>query len=405
MNVEKWFLVAVFVLFIGLLGCGNKDDKTIPTQLEVPASQASSAQNELEKFYDSRDLVKAALTMARDLTVVSDMQGKFAGYGSVDAIAKRTNARGNVHWNEFASMLSGSKLGPYGYHTPLGDFVLVSGTTPDQKQIGLVVNLENQKTALYLVGSREIAPAGDNLASALVVALEVENKAKSTFASTDYTPTELRAQTILSLERALGQTASIKSETAKATVNSSTVSSTGAYAEAIASQKKAIRKDLSVRESQELGQARSNSMDKRVLELFYAVFEDAKKAGLKLNDPRDHIKSVNRGRRNSGVWELTVEPYGPDLRFVVIRDLGTAAGMFSVEGVGAISTNAFIRDAYFDETGNFSENCKYEISQGSRSVKYGCMAFLEGKHDKELLKALRDMVIEEVKEASGRRVP
>ena len=406
MRIERWATRALLLLAVCLAACSKQDVQATAKQSEMPTTAANAAVITQEMFYDSEALLKAALAMARDLTFLTDLKGQFSGYGSIEALAKRTDAQGNIHWKAFAGMASGTMQGPYGYRTPLGDFVVVAAVTPDQKKIGLVVNLANQKTSLYQVSSGEITPAGDNLASALVVALEVENKVKSNLGYSDHPTAALRERTIAALEQALGDKAGVTTA-ARPQSDSGTkpndAADGGAYADAIAAQKAAMTTELSAREVKALGQARAIAMDNRVLQLFYAVFEDAKKSGLQLNDPKSHLDLVNRGRRNSGVWELTVEAYGSDPRFVLTRDFGKASGVFSVESVGAMSAHAYIRDPGFEETGNFSEGCMYEIFQGNRSVKYGCMAFLEGKHDKEAFAALRDMVIVEVKGASSRR--
>ena len=156
--------------------------------------------------YGDKNFFRTALIMARDMTIFTDLHGKFAGYDSIDAIASRTNAQDNFHWEEFASVRRDSKLDSYGYRTPLGDFVTVNVVTANQKKIGLVVNLTNQKTAFYPIGASTITPAGDELASALAVLLEFESKVNDVLATRNISPDVQYAYTIESLEYGLGDT-------------------------------------------------------------------------------------------------------------------------------------------------------------------------------------------------------
>ncbi|MFX8207356.1 hypothetical protein ABTL06_19300, partial [Acinetobacter baumannii] len=68
-------------------------------------------------------LLQVAVDMARDLAPVAEMSGKFAGYDSVEAIARKTDAQSNFQWVDFASMVSGSMKGPVGYRSALGEFI------------------------------------------------------------------------------------------------------------------------------------------------------------------------------------------------------------------------------------------------------------------------------------------
>lgn len=163
---------------------------------ELPASNDSNGDKDFLAM-------RAALTMARDMDIFTELHGKFAGYDSIEAIAVRTNAQDNLYWEEFAKAARDSKFDSHGYRTPLGSFVTVNVTTANQKEIGLVVNLTNQKTAFYPIGASTIAPIGDELACALAVLLEVERSTNVTLASHNLPPDVSYAQSISRIEKQL----------------------------------------------------------------------------------------------------------------------------------------------------------------------------------------------------------
>lgn len=390
MNRTAWCLGLLAVL---AAACSKQEPpaRTAPADPPGPTASAASATALSPVTGDpTAQLLQVAVDMARDLAPVAELSGKFAGYDSVEAIARKTDAQSNFQWVDFASMVSGSMKGPVGYRSALGEFIAVQGTTPDRREIGLVVNLANQKVSMYPVGAYEITPAGDALANAVAVVLEVDGKVRQRMPGA--APADIRSNTIANLTRAVGGNP----------LASSAASAEGPFADVASAQQEAIRKETARHDARALGPMRSAEMEKRVIAALYAVFEDAKKSGLKLADPQPLINATNVGRRNTGVWELVVEPYGADPRFVVTRDLTTPAGMFALEGLGGISTSAFVRDPGFESTGQFAEGCMYEVFLRNRSVKFPCMAFLEGKHDRDLRVAMRDMVIAEVKDAAGR---
>lgn len=372
--------------------CSQHESPASRPQADPPAAAASAAVQAQDPGDPNAKLLRVALDVARDLAQVVEMSGKFAGYDSVEAISRRTDAQSNFQWADFAGMVSGSMRGPVGYRSAMGDFVAVRGTTADHREIGLVVNLANQKVSMYPVGADQITTAGDSLASAVAVVLEVDEKVRRRMP--DGALAEVRANTIANLARAAGGAPRVGAVSSEA-------SSGSPFADVVSAQKEAIGKEAAARDAQALGPRRTAEMEKRVIAALYAVFEDAKKSGLQLADPRPLIGATNVGRRNTGVWEVTVEPYGADPRFVVTRDLTTPKGMFALEGVGGISTNSFVRDPGFEATGQFTEGCMYEVFLRDQSVKFPCMAFLQGKHDKDLFAAMRGMVIAEVKAAAG----
>lgn len=391
--MKNWTAWCLGLLTVLATACSKQEPpaRTAPADLPGPTASAASATAQTPEAGDpTAQLLQVAVDIARDLAPVAELSGKFAGYDSVEAIARKTDAQSNFQWADFASMASGSMKGPVGYRSALGEFIAVQGTTPDRREIGLVVNLANQKVSMYPVGAHEITPAGDTLANAVAVVLEVDGKVRQRMPGA--APADVRSNTIANLTRAALGTPLARSPS----------SAEGPFADAASAQQEAIRKETAQRDARALGPMRSAEMQKRVIAALYAVFEDAKKSGLKLADPKPLVNATNVGRRNTGVWELVVEPYGTDPWFIVTRDLTTPAGMFALEGLGGISTSAFVRDPGFESTGQFADGCMYEVFLRNRSVKFPCMAFLEGKHDRDLRIALRDMVIAEVKDAAGR---
>lgn len=391
--MKTWSAWSLGLLAVLATACSKQEPPASAAPANPPAATASAA-SATAQLQDAGDpaaqLLLDAAAMARDLAPVTELSGKFAGYDSVEAIASKTDAQSNFQWADFASMVSGSMRGPVGYRSALGEFIAVRGTTPDRREIGLVVNLANHKVSMYPVGADVISPAGDTLANAVAVVLEVDGKMRQRMPGA--APAEVRTNTIANLTRAAGGSPRA----------SSAASASGPLADLASAQQEAIRKETAERDARALGPMRSAEMQRRVIAALYAVFEDAKKSGLKLADPQPLINAANVGRRNTGVWALTVEPYGTDPRFVVTRDLTTPQGMFALEGVGWISASSYVRDPGFESTGQFAEGCMYEVFVGNRSVKFPCMAFLEGKHDKDLIVAMREMVTAEVKDAAGR---
>ncbi len=404
MHKAKFFIIAALLVTLILHGCGKHDEPKPVTQANSQYQSATNPANRQEEYYDSIEVLKAALLIAQNLTEIPDPKEKFPGYENQEAIARHTNVQKNFHWQNFAEGTIQDQRSAY--HTPKGDFLVLSAVANDKNLLGLVINLDNQKTAFYPIGASKIEPAGDNFASALIVALEVENKVKASLGNANYTNAELKLKTIATIEHALvdsGNRNATSASELETKAKANDIANGNAYAEAIATQQINMSKQVSERKLKEIELSRVNAMNERVLHLFYAAFESAKTSGLRLNDPRPHIQSVNMGRRNSGVWELVIEPYRSDSRFVLVRDLGVVYGMFSVEGAGPISADTYIRDAAFEETGLFSRNCKYEIVIGIQSEKYGCMAFFVGKHDKEAFNVITTMVAAEVKRVSGGR--
>jgi hypothetical protein len=126
-----------------------------------------------------------------------------------------------------------------------------------------------------------------------------------------------------------------------------------------------------------------------------ALYFAAKDAGVKLMSVEPALRSVNFGRRNSGVWELRIarEIDGPEL--VVVSDLGqsdetTFAVQDGHDGV-LYSLSGYIRDKQFESTGNFAPSCKYEIYLYTLSKEYPCQDFLDGKLDAKVLSDMKTL--------------
>lgn len=404
----------LLALVLASSGCGKGNEEASDSLLKMAslasANKSTTAQESYprhEEHPNSSHTLELALDLSRDITPVTGLQGKFEGYESADAIARRTDAGKNFLWSNYTRALSHSKQGPFGLTSRLGDFVVLHATTPENQVMGLVINLSNQKTALFVREPGPVSPAGDSLASAVVIYLEAEHRVKEALSASGYSSDILRDQTTRLLEASYSRLSNGDrpvNPLDDSRANLGMKATDGAFAEAAAVQRSAIAQDQTEREAKERDAARLRAMDVRLLNIFFAVYEDAKRGGVKVIDPLPAMEDSNRSRRNAGIWELKVQRYGADPHFIETWDLQRPSGAFNVEGIGLMFANGLVRDEDFDEKGVFSPACKFEIRAGRGSVTYGCLSFYEGKHDDEVFLAIRNLIIEEIKTAGKANV-
>lgn len=136
--------------------------------------------------------------------------------------------------------------------------------------------------------------------------------------------------------------------------------------------------------------------------LHHQVFERVKGAGLELGDPKADMKEVNRGRKNVGVWEISV--YETDIPgFIQTNDFGRITYAFSLKGYGLVSIDGYVRDKNFESNGRFSPGCMYEVFIASKSKKYKCEEFLAGTRDDEIVEDLLGLLTQEIQSWAQRQ--
>lgn len=124
---------------------------------------------------------------------------------------------------------------------------------------------------------------------------------------------------------------------------------------------------------------------------FYAFFQEAKKSGLKLIEPKIWIDKVNMQRqRSNSCCQIYVRGKQDAGLFVNLE----GGGAFSIDGYGLISTSGIIDDREFESTGKLTENCKYEVNLSYQNSRYySCGDYLNGKVDKTVVADLKEMLV------------
>ena len=352
---------------------------------------------------DTAYVLETATRISESLVELKDLQGKFSGFDTLEGIARHSNARELPLWSEFASAFTHSMPRPVGYRTMEGDFVSLIATSATGKVVGLVINLNNQQSAFHTLEVDAIASSGDPRASALGIVLEYDSVFRTATDASSVTPADLRARTTAELRTALSKLegGGDSADSSRQLENPPKIGSDEKddYAGAVAAQNKLIALLKDEVAAKERDGRRAQAMERRLIEILYAVFEDAKKSGLRLSDPLKQLAEVNVARRRVGVWELIPEPYKIDPKFIVVRDFSRTNGHFVIEGVGLVTAFSDIKDLGFSSFGIFSEDCQVQITYDSEFRKYGCVSFYEGNHDKEVFEAIRASIISRVKSA------
>jgi hypothetical protein len=132
-------------------------------------------------------------------------------------------------------------------------------------------------------------------------------------------------------------------------------------------------------------------MSKRVQNLGYQLFIDAKRVGLQVENPRKHLDQVNRERRSAGIWDLNVASTRESGTFLLLNELDAAMRepAFALVGYGLVRVEAQLYDDEAGSLGRLSPDCQVKLTIDTEELRYSCQSFLSTGAESNILKDLK----------------
>lgn len=132
-------------------------------------------------------------------------------------------------------------------------------------------------------------------------------------------------------------------------------------------------------------------MSQRIQNLGYQLFLDAKKAGIKVENPIKPLEQINRERRNAGVWDLNVASTKDAGLFLLLNELDAALKepAFALVGYGLLHVEAQLFDDEASNIGRLSPDCEVKIRLDTEELRYSCQTFLSTESESNILRDLK----------------
>lgn len=146
----------------------------------------------------------------------------------------------------------------------------------------------------------------------------------------------------------------------------------------------------------------NRALDDMNIKIAWQLFNNLKSSGISMEDVDGTLNPSNAQRRNTGVWEITVDDSYDANRFVVLREWGERYPWFVLSGFGLVNPHIKLDDDGFEKRGWFTSSCNVRVFLESKSFEHNCADYLSGKASTlvldEITKTLTDAMRE--KEAS-----
>lgn len=109
------------------------------------------------------------------------------------------------------------------------------------------------------------------------------------------------------------------------------------------------------------------------------LYNNLKSSGISMEDITETLNESNVQRRNTGIWEISVENVYDANKFVVLREWDERYPWFVVSGFGLVNPHIKLDDDGFEKRGWFSNNCVVHVFSESKSFEHQCSDYLSGK--------------------------
>jgi hypothetical protein len=162
-------------------------------------------------------------------------------------------------------------------------------------------------------------------------------------------------------------------------------------------QQEELQTQSAEKEQQAVVQRVEEELQSRTAQYAVALYHSAKAAGIRMAPVEPAINEMNIGRRNSGVWDLTISEQLDGPYLVNVNDFGSVTPTFNVEGKGLYEVTGYLRDPQFEQTGKFSGDCKYQLYIGQQSKLYSCGPYLNGQLSQKIMQDLKEMFVASIK--------
>lgn len=134
----------------------------------------------------------------------------------------------------------------------------------------------------------------------------------------------------------------------------------------------------------------------------HGLFQELKRKGMSMGDPKEQLNASNRVNKQVGVWESSVDEVREGGQFIITRWVTEKTPMFLLEGYGTVSATLKVEDDYFDENGVFSDKCKVYIGIAEGRLSYPCPEYLTGVKGGQIIDAMMAMVKESMAKQANR---